>query len=197
MTVPIHLSWPGSRSMLQCCIIHCQQVPWMLFMSWWELVGSCHVRPCFLVLAGYMESAPVTFASIFISGEHLNCPLPLQPQTSKWISFTYSLVAFQSAVFSLGRRANNTLMSPPRRKSQLSTTLWVAWCPLHWFSKPDILGSHISNADPRNENAWCEHQPFASLGEVPVCWDSSLLYTAPTGVGFFARLCLYLFPISM
>lgn len=119
------------------------------------------------------------------------------PQISKWISLSYSLLTFQSAILSLGLWKNNPVVSPLRRKSQCFTALLGPWCPLHWFSKPDIPGSHISSVDSQSEDAWCGHKPFASVGEVPVCWDSSLLYIAPIGVGFFVRLCLCLFPISM
>lgn len=87
-------------------------------VSQWEV-------PCeslLAVLPGYMESAIMAFASTFIFGDHLNCPLPLQQVLpDKQMNLPpISLVAFQSAVFSLGPKASKTLYEPSKREISAS-----------------------------------------------------------------------------
>lgn len=41
-------------------------------------------------------------------------------------------------------------MSPFRGDSGFPIALWGPWCELHWFSKPGVLGAHLSRADCRS-----------------------------------------------
>lgn len=84
-----------------------------------------------------------------------------------------------------------------RGEPQFPIELGDPWISTSCFSKSDVLGGcflvQISGARMPD---W-GHQPLAFLEEVSSWWDLSLLCAAMLHVGFFVRLCLCLFYLSL
>lgn len=106
-----------------------------------NMVGGCHMSSPACATTGYTWSSWLVSANASVSGDHLNCPLAFQlmPQISKWIFLTYSLNAFQTAIFFCVSREARLHMNPPRWESKFPfLAFWEPCRSPHWFSSPCI-----------------------------------------------------------
>lgn len=93
---------------------------------------------------------------------------------NKWVSLTYGLGTFQTLAFVLGLRASGPF------KSSFSVSLQFCDSPglsPYGFSKPDILGAHLTVAGSKVWGAWCKAQSLYSSRESSIIFFVSLLGT--------------------
>lgn len=104
-----------------------------------KAAGGCHIQAHPPVLARQVENAKMAFASASISRKNLNCPLlPTPPpapsrysKISKWVSFIYTLGAFQTSAFALDPGVRKTAANSFKRESQFVIALWPPWMLSH------------------------------------------------------------------
>lgn len=98
-----------------------------------------------LALAGLNEIAKMASTCTFIPRESLSRFLLSSScfKINKGVSFTYGLEAFQTASFAPGCGVSEFVCEPFKKFSVLSSSV-VLLDALCWFSKPYILGAHLS-----------------------------------------------------
>lgn len=118
---------------------------------------GCCVQAHLPVLAGYVESEAMASACASVSGVHLNSPLPLQlmPRDMKMNLFHIWSKDFSYYYSFTGSQGQWDHMQALQEGTCFLQHFRTPGCQSHWFSKPDILRAHISNADPRGQDAQC------------------------------------------
>ena len=87
----------------------------------------------------------VPSASVPGESPHRPCPSSRCSKISKYISFTYNLGTFQTAAFAFGPSMSEPVYDPLSYESQFFIVFRPPAHKLHWYSKPDILGAHLSS----------------------------------------------------
>ena len=77
---------------------------------------------------------------------------------SKYVSLSSGLRAFQSVTFVLDCKVNAFAWVLQKQDLHFLYFCDSSWLNLHWFSEPDILGTTLSIASPRDQCAWCGEQ---------------------------------------
>lgn len=189
-----------SRRAGECCI-------------WWSTLASArtgtthrnllqqyggrvpHLSSPACATTGYTWSSWLVSVNASVSGDHLNCPLALQlmPQISKWIFLTYSLNAFQTAIFFCVSREARLHMNPPRWESKFPfLAFWDPCRSPHWFSSPCIQRAYLFSIDLRAKVLVVGNQLLTLTGGAPVWWDCSLC-VSPPWVSCFLFFCVFLY----
>ena len=132
---------------------------------WWRSMPFVD-SACLLALARHLKSTgPDTLASaikverghkndahqcLHPWGESHQAPAPpADTKISKWISFMYNLVTFQIADFVLVPRVSESAHKIFKRSLSSLQPFGSPGHEPHWFSKPDVLGAHLSIAGPK------------------------------------------------
>lgn len=122
-----------------------------------KVAGGCSTQVHPSVLAGCVENVAMapTRVSPFWDCLHWFSLFSWCPQIRKWISFSYSLSAFQTAIFSLHVRMSKTECESSTRGNSVSfSTLGLPdISPIGFRSQ--ISWGCLSGADPRSRGPQC------------------------------------------
>lgn len=70
-------------------------------------------------------------------------------------------------------------------------------CRLHWFSKPDVLGTHFLVQNPQAGEPRMGLRPFVSQGGPLWWWYSSCVWVARRVLWVLSKLCVYFVYVSI
>ena len=89
----------------------------------------------------------------------ISCPdTSAGTEISKWISFTYSLVTFQTAAFVLGPGISECAEALSEQTFPSLPTLGSPAQQLHWCLNPCTLATYLSGVDPKGSCTWWKVQ---------------------------------------
>lgn len=120
----------------------------------------------------------------------LSLPFQLMSPDQQMSLPIYILGPFQTAIFSLGHMVNETTWLCQEGSLSL---LWYFGIPGHqpcWFSKPGVLWTHLSSADPVVWGAWCGAPIPHSSDRSTSLWDPFPLCVARPIWVFCKTMCL-------
>lgn len=102
-----------------------------------KAAGGCHIQAHPPVLAGQVENAKNGICQYLCLQKESQLSFVPSPtprrysKISKWVSFIYTLGAFQTSPFALDPGVRKTAASSFKRESQFVIALWPPWMLSH------------------------------------------------------------------